>query len=298
MGLIYHLRYGIMGYGTFQADPLSQAHLADALLKGFALCLAPLAHDVESSGVFFQDKGHGFQEGIQPLPTNQGADVEENGHLVKGSRMGREARRVHSVGDDRHPFERDAQAGDVLSGHPRRADDVVGQVQGGHLLVFDLVQDGGPFQGRVVVLQFDTGQAVDLEQGPVAVLLPGLDQGVATPDGTEMGHGVTVPVSQVSGHRLGKAHGPPQEVGLLGDHPFQAGSVVGILGRQGRIASGDHLHVVPGLDQAFDEIGDVGAGSLGAGHHVESGVEHRPLAHDPNYTVKPLGLQMTKGRVK
>ncbi len=151
---------------------------------------------------------------------------------------------------------------------------MVGQVQGGHLLMFDLVQDGGPFQGRVVVFQFDAGQAVDLEQGSVAVLLPGLDQGVATPDGAEMGHGVTMAVGQVPGHRFGKAHGPPQEIGLLGDHPFQAGSVVGILSRQAWIASGDQLHVVPGLDQAFDEIGDVGAGPLGAGHHVESGVEH------------------------
>jgi len=126
-----------------------------------------------------------------------------------------------------------------------------------------------------VILEFDAGQAIDLEQGLVAEARFGLDNRQPAPDRAKVAHGVIVFRFEVLHHGLPKLDGALEKVGVVARrHAQDVCAAIGVaLGERG-VACGDELHAIARVYQSAHKVRDVRAGPFGAGDDVKSGIEH------------------------
>ena len=174
----------------------------------------------------------------------------------------------------------DAQAGDESSRDGRRTNDRIGQQERGDFLLFDLGQHRAALERRIVILEFDARQAIDLEQRLVAKARLGLDNRQPAPDRAEMANAIGRRPDAVymPHHRLAELDSALEKVGIVAaGHAQNVRAAIGIAFGQRRIAGGDELHAITGLDQPAHKVRDVRAGPFGAGHNVKGGIEHGGL---------------------
>ena len=181
---------------------------------------------------------------------------------------------VDPVGDDPDPLRGDTPARQVPGGHPADGHHEIGGRQAkvfhGRQLAEELAIVG---DGRIVVLQLDRREPIDLEDEPIAARLlvasnpiafedrPHLDdlEPAPLPPGREVGPEVRDPLDQVVPQR------GERDVGDARNRDGVRGLVIG---------HRDQVQTAEGGSQGVRERLDMDRGSFGGREPVEGGVDH------------------------
>ena len=263
-----------LGHGREHLEVTADAELGSQIEQRADPAPTARSDDGESGGGLLAELGQRADGEVHSLPGSERAEVQQTEAVVRARRRAkREDAQVDAVGDEGDLLGRHAAPGSqVLRGDTAGGHDEAGRVEAGLLLGEELEVEHAIVGGaRVVVLQFDGGQAVHLEDQERRGREPEKRQPLE--DGAELncleaaGLEPALESAAEAEHAVDEARTNGGQRGVEYAGPA--------LDRWDRVRAGRGGHQIEAAKRLGEQAGeglDMGGGALRGGHHIEGKV--------------------------